>query len=142
MRELCNSLILFLYFLVSSAFANETLNADQIIHDPFEMPVLQQITEPENNVIKAPDQAPRIQIRLFSTLRACKNSMANVSGRILKVGETIDGYTLIAVHERSVDMLKNQQRTHLTFDDRRPSLQSVEGRHRNPLLLWRQPAQS
>lgn len=117
MRELCNSLILFLYFLVNPAFANEALNAYQITHDPFEMPVLQQNTEPENNVIQAPDQAPRIQLRLFSTLRAGKNSMANVSGRILKVGETIDGYTLIAVHERSVDMLKNQQRTHLTLDD-------------------------
>ena len=117
MQELCNSLILFLYFLVSPAFANEKLNAYQVIHDPFEMPVLQQNTEPENNVIQAPDQAPRIQLRLFSTLRAGKNSMANVSGRILKVGETIDGYKLIAVHERSVDMLKNQQRTHLTLDD-------------------------
>jgi len=117
MREFFNGFLLVLSFLVNPVVANESLGAYKIRHDPFEIPVLQQNTEPANENLKATAQSSGRVLRLYSTLRAGKNSMANVNGRILKVGETLDGFTLIAVYERSVVLLKNQQRTHLTLDD-------------------------
>jgi hypothetical protein len=44
--------------------------------------------------------------------------MANVNGKIIKLGETIDGYRLIEVDERSALLVKNKQSTHLTIDDK------------------------
>ena len=117
MRNLSNSLILCLYLVSIQAFANEQLVPPQIIHDPFEMPVMQINKLPAKGTVKPADKFPERELKLLSTLRAGKNSMANVSGRILKVGEKIDGYKLIAVDERSVVLIKNKQRTRLTLDD-------------------------
>lgn len=117
MRNLSVSLTLSLYLLSTQAFANEEMWPYQITHDPFEMPVMQINILPDKTVDKPVNELPARELKLFTTLRAGKNSMANISGRILKIGQIIDGYELIAVHERSVELLKNQQRTRLSLDD-------------------------
>ncbi len=54
--------------------------------------------------------------KLSATLRSGKNSMANVNGAVIKLGETIDGYRLIEVNKRSAVFIKNEHRIQLTLD--------------------------
>ena len=100
-----------------SVVGGEYPQAMRVRHDPFQRPVIPQtsVAEPEGS--KPPTQeawAPK----LTATLRAGRNSMANVNGKIIKLGETITGYKLIEVDERSAVFVKNKQRTHLTIDDK------------------------
>ena len=116
MRVLSTVFILCLYFISALASANEELIPYQIIYDPFAMPILQKKPVHDNEGINSEEKALAKELKLFSTLRAGIRSMANVSGRILKIGEKIEGYKLIEVNERSVILIKNQQRTRLTLD--------------------------
>jgi len=116
MRVLSTVFILYLYFISVLAATNEKLNPYQIIHDPFTMPILQKKPVHDNEAVNSEDKALTKELKLFSTLRAGRRSMANVSGRILKIGESIEGYKLIEVYERSVILIKKQQRTRLTLD--------------------------
>ncbi|NOU23573.1 MAG: hypothetical protein HOO93_17635 [Methyloglobulus sp.] len=43
--------------------------------------------------------------------------MANVDGKIIKLGETLNGYRLVKVDERSAVFVKNKQRKKLMIDD-------------------------
>ena len=99
-----------------SVVGEEYPQANRVHHDPFQRPVIPQksVAEPEASKPSAQKVwAPK----LTATLRAGQNSMANVNGKIIKLGETINGYRLIEVDERSVVFAKNKQRTHLTIDD-------------------------
>lgn len=98
-----------------SASGAENPQANRVRHDPFQRPALPQssITAPEAE--KPTAQQPWAP-KLSGTLRAGRNSMANVNGNIVKLGETIDGYKLIEVDERSAIFVKNKQSTHLTID--------------------------
>ncbi len=116
MRVLSTVFILCLYFVSALAAANEKLSPYQIIHDPFAMPILQKKPVLDSEAANSEHKALTKELKLFSTLRAGRRSMANVSGRILKIGESIEGYKLIEVYERSVILIKKQQRTRLTLD--------------------------
>jgi hypothetical protein len=117
MRVLSTVFILCLYFISALAAANEELIPYKIIHDPFAMPIMQKKPVLGNEGANSEDKKLTKALKLFSTLRSGRRSMANVSGRILKIGEKIEGYKLIEVYERSVILIKNQQRTRLTLDD-------------------------
>ena len=97
-----------------SVVGGEYPQAMRVQHDPFQRPV---IPQPEPEVSK-PSAQQAWAPKLTATLRAGRNSMANVNGNIIKLGETIDGYRLIEVDERSAVFVKNKQRTHLTIDDK------------------------
>ncbi len=116
MRVLSTVFILCLYFISALASANEKLNHYQIIHDPFAMPRLQKKPVLDSEAANSEYKALTKELKLFSTLRAGRRSMANVSGRILKIGESIEGYKLIEVYERSIILIKKKQRTRLTLD--------------------------
>jgi len=99
-----------------SVMGGEFSQLNRVRHDPFQRPVIPQtsVAGPEGS--KPPAQeawAPK----LTATLRAGRNSMANVNGKIIKLGETINGYRLVKVDERSAVFVKNKQRTHLTIND-------------------------
>ncbi len=94
----------------------ENLNdLDTVLHDPFQKSVFMkpsvqtEINEPSSQSFWKP--------HLIMTLRAGKNSMVNVAGQIVGLGEKIDDYTLIAVHERSAVFVKRGKIVRLTIDD-------------------------
>jgi hypothetical protein len=99
-----------------AVMGEEFTQLNRVRHDPFQRPVIPQTSIAETQASKPAAQqawAPK----LTATLRAGQNSMANVNGKIVKLGETINGYRMIEVDERSVVFAKNKQRTHLTIDD-------------------------
>ena len=89
----------------------------RVLHDPFRKPVIPQEKVVESGVSKPSTQQQDVMPKLTATLRAGQRSMANVSGRIIKLGETINGYKLVKVDERSAVFVKNKQRRQLTIDD-------------------------
>ncbi len=56
------------------------------------------------------------KLQLFATLRAGKNSMVNIQGRLVQLGEEIEGYKLMQVNDRSAIFAKNEQKVHLSLD--------------------------
>jgi hypothetical protein len=99
-----------------TVMGGEFTQLNRVRHDPFQRPVIPQTSVAETEVSK-PAAKQVWAPKLTATLRAGRNSMANVNGKIIKLGETINGYRLIEVDERSAVFLKNKQRTHLTIDD-------------------------
>ena len=81
--------------------------------DPFKKP---------DQLMKASTKAPtpkslfKTKLQLFATLRAGKNSMVNVQGRIVRLGEEIEGYKLLEVNDHSAVFAKSEHRVHLSLD--------------------------
>jgi hypothetical protein len=99
-----------------NAQAADKLNGE--LHDPFHKP---NVINPaavagqpssENEAIE-----PIWKPKLSMTLRAGKQSSANIGGKIVKIGENIDGYKLIEVKERSVTLVKKSQLVRLNLDE-------------------------
>ena len=111
-RSLCTITFSLILFSLS-------VNADQQSkeirprHDPFKKP---------DRLMKSSTKAPKTQnlfqtkLQLFATLRAGKNSMVNIQGRIVQLGEEIDGYKLVEVNEYSAVFANNEQQVHLSLD--------------------------
>lgn len=88
---------------------------DVVERDPFQKP----------EYMKAPEKSKKAintiktfwKPNLIMTLRAGKNSMANVGGEIVSLGEKIDGYKLIEVNERAAVFVNQGKITRLTLDE-------------------------
>ena len=61
-------------------------------------------------------QKDSIPFVLRGTMMAGPQSLANISGVIVPLGEVINGYRLVGVHEREVVLLKDNDRRVLTVD--------------------------
>lgn len=88
----------------------------RVLHDPFRKPAIPQQSVAGPEISKPSDQQDWMP-KLTATLRAGRNSMANVDGKIIKLGETLNGYRLVKVDERSAVFVKNKQRKKLMIDD-------------------------
>lgn len=109
------------YCCCFSVAGADTPQTKRVTHDPFQRPAI-----PEASVVNEADLtqalAPPIWApKLIMTLRAGPNSMANVDGKIIKLGETYHDYKLIEVDERTAVFIKNKQRTQLTIDNNKTS---------------------
>lgn len=110
--------LLYPLVIVSSfcVMGGEYYQAIRVLRDPFQKPNILQKTIEETGAAKAPKPQPWTP-QLKATLRAGRNSMADVNGKIIKLGETINGHQLIGVGERSAVLVKNKQRIELTIED-------------------------
>ena len=105
--------------LVAGEESKYSRNAASILrHDPFKQPKL--LVEPEkpdepdvSAVIKVPPPWTR---ELRATMVAGQASMANVDGVLVTLGEQLDGFTLVEVHERSAVFEKETVRRVLTLN--------------------------
>jgi hypothetical protein len=99
-----------------SVLGVEYPQSNRVRHDPFQRPVIPQQQSIVETEASKPSAHELWAPKLTATLRAGRNSMADVNGKIIKLGETIDGYKLIEVDERSAVFIKNKKRTQLTID--------------------------
>jgi hypothetical protein len=58
------------------------------------------------------------RLRLRGTVQAGSQSLANIDGVILGIGQEIDGYTLISVEERHVILERNGARREIIIADK------------------------
>lgn len=106
---------------LSAATARDTDSLDItpiLRHDPFETPaVLDQPAvqaPPVQTAQKTPEPWER---ELRATSVSAVRSMINVDGVILLLGEELDGFRLVEVHERAAIFEKDGTRRTLSMDD-------------------------
>jgi hypothetical protein len=100
---------------VRAEIVEDSADSATVLHDPFQKPAFML---PSVKPIKSDqtDKSPWIP-HLIMTLRAGGNSMANVGGQLIRLGEEINGYKLIEVYERSVVFVNQGKITRLTLDE-------------------------
>ena len=55
---------------------------------------------------------------LRGTMVAGQQSLANISGVIVSLGEEINGYKLVAIHQREVVLMRGDERRILSVDNK------------------------
>ena len=109
----------FCFFCTFSAAGEEQLHFTRVRHDPFQKSVIQEKKNTEQQASETAEKQQSAAPKLIATLRSGRNSMANVNGKIIKLGETINGYTLVRVEARKAVLLKNRKYTYLTIDNQK-----------------------
>jgi hypothetical protein len=98
--------------LASLSRAEETRHVLQT--NPFERPAIE---EKQETVAMNISQAPARALKLRATMVAGADSLANIGGMIIGIGQEIDGYQLLSVREREVILGKNGSTKTLSVDD-------------------------
>jgi len=83
--------------------------------NPFSQPIL--ADEPAAGNGSPIMEGNTASLELRGTMLAGKNSVANIGGNILGIGQTINGYTVVAVEDRKVTLEKGETRKELSVDD-------------------------
>ena len=93
--------------------------ADGLKHDPFARPVL--APRPASaapvpaNTVKAPVPEPVWKPELRAIMVAGPKSIVNVEGALVRIGEQINGYRLVEVHEETAVFVNNKKRVTLSL---------------------------
>ena len=83
----------------------------QLSIDPFDRPQAGTITSTKTPVSHTLDK------RLTATMRSGSLSLVNLEGELLEKGESIDGFRLMDVRERSATFVKDGKRFTLNIDE-------------------------
>lgn len=97
-------------FLSIASGSTIALPSIELEHNPFSY--LDIKTLKPNRKTRTTAAVARAQWRpeLRATIIAGKMSVANVAGKVVRIGEKLDGYTLITVSRQSATFEKNQSR--------------------------------
>jgi predicted transcriptional regulator with HTH domain len=103
--------ILILTGASSLSAANESLPST-LKYDPFEQPDF--LKAPARTARSTPAAAkPNLQLR--SILQAGDESMINLNGKIMMIGDSYKGYKLMEVDKQSATFIKNGKKTRVTL---------------------------
>jgi len=115
MKKNPNWLRLILAFILAGMIPH-TLASDPVLtKNPFKRPAL---TPTLTTSISGTNSEGAGGFVLRGTLVAGKSSMANVSGKIIYVGESVDGYRLLSIEEGKVVLVKNNKNITLRMEDK------------------------
>jgi hypothetical protein len=96
---------------------------EKLQHDPFARPALSGLQqarpqEPRGNG-KATAAAPAPKLKLLAVMAAGPDSIANVGGVMVRIGDEVNGYRLVEVHERNAVFEKNKTRFSVSISSNR-----------------------
>jgi hypothetical protein len=98
--------------------------ADGLKHDPFARPVLAprpaSVSSVPGNSVMAPVAEPAWKPELRAVMVAGPKSIVNVAGALVRIGEQINGYRLVEVHEETAVFVKNTKRVTLSLRGMEP----------------------
>lgn len=86
----------------------------ELLNNPFHRPV-GPVTTPFPSATPAPQDTVTLSLRAI--LSSGDTSLANINGRILSVGELLDGYRLTHVGERGATLEKDGHQVTVVLDD-------------------------
>lgn len=101
--------------LAAMLLASQTWAAEveTLHHDPFRHPLLHRTISAAKKS-KNPHVAGR-KLQLRATLVADKQSLANINGKIVSLGNRIEGFRLVKIQQGKVMLLKNGRQLTLTI---------------------------
>jgi hypothetical protein len=103
--------------------------ADGLKHDPFARPVLAarpaSAAAVPGNSVKTRLPEPVWQPELRAIMMAGPKSMVNVAGVLVRIGDQINGYRLVEVHDETAVFVNNKKKVTL-------SLRGIEPMHNPP----------
>ncbi len=105
------SLFILSVFTITSVSAREL---DKPRFDPFTKPEQLQKTR---TVTENTDSLFANKLKLTATLRAGDNSMISIQGKIVLLGEEVEGYKLVEVTDRAAVFVNDGQRILLSLDN-------------------------
>jgi hypothetical protein len=83
--------------------------------NPFLRPTNEQINSGNSN--STSNKTPAGSMRLRGIMRANSNSVANIDGEIISIGQQIQGYTLISIQQRHIVLDRNGTQVTLSIDN-------------------------
>ena len=98
--------------LTQVCYAGQSVHALKI--NPFARPVDSQASPPQSIPSGEVASVPFV---LRGTMVAGQQSLANISGVIVSLGGEINGYKLVAIHQREVVLLRDDERRILSVDE-------------------------
>ena len=107
--------ILLIGLTLALAAVNSQSFARNLKQDPFKKPQFLEQVEPPANTTPESKEAP-LEGELRATIMAGAQSMVNVDGVVLTLGEELSGYRLIEVGEREAVFERQGKREVLTID--------------------------
>ena len=102
--------------LVACCTMTEAVGSAQLLRiDPFKQPEYSPV--PKKGITSDTRSEREVWFpQLRATMRAGHRSMANINGEILKIGDKIDGFELVEVHERDAYFIKEGMKYHVSMD--------------------------
>jgi hypothetical protein len=98
------------------ALACQAAGTAGILHrNPFAHP-LPESSQPVPGVTAAPPEA-KAPLELRGTMLAGVDSLVNIGGLILGIGQEVDGYRIVSIHERQVVIEKHGEQRTLSVDN-------------------------
>ena len=101
--------------LAQSACHAADLETVMLQINPFVRPVLEAVMSDSDR--KSASKAPADAMRLRGTMLAGSNSVANIDGTIIGIGQQLNGYTLVSVQQRHAVLDRNGTQMKLSIDD-------------------------
>jgi len=118
MAKLISALLLAVSLsIVSLAFAGEAGLPLKLGRDPFSHPVLVPIVAPVAVVKLENVDDWKSKIHLQATMVTSEWAIANVNGKLITPGESVEGYKLVKVMERKALFRKNGKEILVSMDD-------------------------
>jgi hypothetical protein len=108
------ALLCYLTVLSPSTLAMERIDDQGLKSNPFSQPPM--APEPRHSRSAGDENKTPGELVLRGTLTAASNPLANISGVLLGVGESIGGFQLVSVGEREVVLEKDGVRKTLSMD--------------------------
>ena len=101
-----------------------------LMNNPFSRPPSEKIVAQETPSIIGIEPVEKMSLELQATMIGTATKFANVEGRILKRGDEIHGYTLVAIHERYAVFERDGRQTAVYVRPVQTEEQTSPGRRR------------
>ena len=106
------------HLLCASVLGAASPSVQALQHDLFARPALEALKPSSGAPVKtltAPPPPPEWQPELRAIIRGAASAMVNVEGRIVQMGQEIDGYRLVELHDRTATFVKDKVRYSLVL---------------------------
>ena len=109
MKVVATVLTIFLLLPASWSLADAADSPPMLAHNPFSRPPSEAIRD-VRPVLESEGRMGSA-LELQATMIGSVNKLANVGGRILKLGDEVQGYVLVAIHEQYAVFRRNGEDT-------------------------------
>lgn len=122
------TLVLVMILAAGIALATPDREPPTLRNNPFSRPPSEVIVSMTNPIVAGP--VSNEPLELHATMIGTVNRLANVGGKVLRRGDEIQGYVVVAIHERFAVFERNGEKTTVYVRPIQTEEQTSPGRRR------------